>query len=743
MSDKAKSKKQLEAEVDKLRLQVEELQDYKSKYLHSEKELERKEKRFQSVTESINVGLYRNTAGPKGKFVEANRALIKMFGYKSREEFFETKVSDLYLNPEDRRVFSEKLQRDGYVRNEILQLKKKDGTPLFCSVSAVAIRDEGGIPKYFDGIIEDFTEREEAEEALRQSEEKFRNIVESSPMGMHMYEINTQGELIFTGANQAADKILGIENSQFIGKTFEEAFPSLADTVVPVKYKQAAVQGFHWKTDQITYKEDRIQGAYEVYAFQTSPGKMVAVFLDVTERKQAEEALKESDERYMSLFERSLFGVYVHDFAGCFLDANQAALNMLGYEAEEFKQLSFVNLLDRAQRGKALKRIQEILQLGYQEKPSQFRLKTKDGRFVWVETEATLLYRKGEPFAIQGIARDVTEEKMAQEAILESEEKYRAIFESFYDVYYRTDKEGRITIISPSVKAQAGYDPEDVIGHPVTDFYENPSERDVFTQDVKEKGVVNDYELQLLAKDGRVIEVSASSKLVFDKNGRPIGVEGVLRDITGRKQAEEQLKASLKEKDVLLQEIHHRVKNNMQIVSSLINLQSRRVQDKRVKEMFKESRDRIKAMALIHEKLYQSKNLAEINLARYVESLVLHLHHIYRVDSNKVHMQQKVEDVFLDINTAIPFGLILNELLSNALKHAFPGGRQGRILLKLHKNHTKHHLLVKDNGVGFPKDFDFQNPDSLGIQLISDLVEQIGGTIELGRRGGTEFKISF
>ncbi len=739
-----KTRRQLLQDLERLRRRIEELEKLASGTLRLKTELNHRERRFQNILDTVNVGLYRNTAGPKGRFVEVNPALMKIFGYEFKEELLKVNVSDFYRHPSERRRFSEKMKAQGFVRNEQLELKKRDGTPIFCTVSAIAVEDAKGRVRYFDGIIEDRTDQIKAEEALRRSESKFRNIVEASPMGIHLYELDADQRLVFVGANPAADKILNVDNSRFIGKSIEEAFPPLADTEIPRRYREAAVQGKSWHADQVLYEDNKIEGAYEVYAFQTSPGRMAAMFLDITERKQAEEALKESEECYLSLFERSLYAVFIHDFTGRFLDANQAALDLLGYTRRDIPLLSFPDILESEFLDKAYAGVQQILEIGHQPRPAEYRLKTKNGQQVWVEAEATLLYRRGEPYAVQGIARNITEYKQTEAALRESEVKYRAIFESFHDVYYRTDREGHVTIISPSVRTQAGYAPEDVIGHPVTDFYLNPDERQNFNQSLKEQGMVNDYELQLLAKDGRVIEVSASSKLIFDASGNPEGVEGVLRDITDRKNAEECLKASLKEKEVLLQEIHHRVKNNMQIISSLLNLQSQRVKNADAKEMLHESRDRIRAMALIHEKLYQSQNLAKVNLGQYIDSLTVHLYHIYAADSMDIRLDLRTNDVFLDINTAIPCGLIINELVSNALKHAFPDGHHGFIRLEVSTGcDGRRCLIVKDNGVGLPAGFDIHKPQTLGMQLVKDLAAQIGGSIRVDTRGGTCFTITF
>jgi PAS domain S-box-containing protein len=281
MRDERKTKKELIQELGRLRHRVAHLEKMKQNCAQLETQLECGEKRFQSVIDNINVGLFRNTTGPKGRFIEVNKALVRIFGFESRDEVLTLNVSELYLNPEDRRKFSRKLQQKGHVRDEKVTLKKKDGIPINCSITAVSVLDSAGEIRFFDGVIEDVTEQQKAEEALRDSEKKFRNIVEASPMGMHLYELNSDDRLVFIGANQAADRILQVDNSQFIGKTIEEAFPPLTQTEIPKRYREAASLGKFWQTDQVVYEDNVIKGAYEVYAFQTAPGRMVAMFLDI------------------------------------------------------------------------------------------------------------------------------------------------------------------------------------------------------------------------------------------------------------------------------------------------------------------------------------------------------------------------------------------------------------------------------------------------------------------------------
>jgi two-component sensor histidine kinase/DNA-binding response OmpR family regulator len=210
-----------------------------------------------------------------------------------------------------------------------------------------------------------------------------------------------------------------------------------------------------------------------------------------------------------------------------------------------------------------------------------------------------------------------------------------------------------------------------------------------------------------------------------------------------RKRAEKQIWTALQEKEVLLKEIHHRVKNNLQIISSLLDLQSDYIEDEQTRQLFQESRNRVKSMALIHERLYRAQDLAKVDFAEYIQSLARDVFRSYRTHATGIALRVNVEDVFLGVDTAIPCGLMINELVSNALKYAFPDGRGGEICVELFSDNGQFTLAVRDNGVGFPKDLDFRNTESLGLKLVVTLVKQLKGTIALHRDGGTAFEIKF
>jgi two-component sensor histidine kinase len=232
---------------------------------------------------------------------------------------------------------------------------------------------------------------------------------------------------------------------------------------------------------------------------------------------------------------------------------------------------------------------------------------------------------------------------------------------------------------------------------------------------------------------------------IFDNKGNVTQVVEYNLDITERKKVEENLKASLREKDIFLREVHHRIKNNMAVISSLLNLQSRYIKDEQYKEIFKESVARLKTMSLIHDKLYRSEDLSKVVFSEYISDMVDKMYRSYDLSSRKITLTKEIEKITtLRIDDAIPCGLIINELVSNSLKHAFPEGQAGEIKVTLRSNKEGDvEMTVSDNGIGMPKDLELENSESMGLTLINALTRQLQSKIELNREKGTEYKISF
>ena len=322
-------------------------------------------------------------------------------------------------------------------------------------------------------------------------------------------------------------------------------------------------------------------------------------------------------------------------------------------------------------------------------------------------------------------------------ALKESERRYRGIFESLQDVYFRTDAEGIVRLISPSVKA-FGYEPAQILGKPVAEFVEGAG--------FDSGGAVSDVEVRVKSPDGRIFDASLNAHPVLGDHDALTGVEGTLRDISERKRAEQKLLASLQEKNVLIKEIHHRVKNNLQIISSLLYLQESRTSDLSLKEAVKDCRNRVLSMALIHEDLYRSRDLRSIDFGKYLTSFVGRLLNAFRL-GKPVTFVHDTESISLDIDKAIPCGLIVNELCTNALKHAFPPGfeeRDPQIRIECRRvGDGRIGIVFSDNGIGLPKDGEPLESGSLGMQIVSRLVGQLGGTILMKRGEGTGFIIEF
>ncbi len=346
-----------------------------------------------------------------------------------------------------------------------------------------------------------------------------------------------------------------------------------------------------------------------------------------------------------------------------------------------------------------------------------------------------------------------------EKELKEIKEWLSTTLKSIGDAVIATDTKGSVTFMNPIAEKLTGWKQEEASGKPLKEVFniiheetgkvaEDPSARVI--QEGKIFGLVN--QTVLVAKDRTRHPIDDSCAPIKDDRGNIIGVVLIFRDITERRRAEAQIRTSLEEKEVLLKEIHHRVKNNMQVVYSLLNIQAENIKNKNVLNMLKKAQNRIRSMALIHEKLYQSKDLAKIEFGDYIRKLATGLFHSYGIDIESIRLKICVANIYLDIYTAIPCGLIINELVSNSLKHAFPDGigekgtsrKEGRINISMSLNSdNKLKLIVSDNGIGFPKDLDFRNTGSLGLQVVNTLVEQLEGSIKLRRHPATSFKIEF
>jgi len=347
------------------------------------------------------------------------------------------------------------------------------------------------------------------------------------------------------------------------------------------------------------------------------------------------------------------------------------------------------------------------------------------------------------------VQREVVERRQAEIALRESEQSYKTLSENLPGLVYRIflRENNRMKFFNTTRIAMTGYSEREMLSGDVSSIIALivPEDRTNVVDEIQRAIMENrpfSVEYRLRHKDGTIRYFSELGATIPGNDDKPLYIDGVIFDMTERKRAEEQIIKSLREKEVLLKEVHHRVKNNMQVICSLLNLQAKGIADKAIRALFEESRNRVSSMALIHEKLYKSKDLAHIDFREYLQSLVAGIAATYK--RHDVDFVTDMEQVALTVNVGIPCGLIVNELISNSLKHAFPEGRRGTIKVGVNRKRDGDYVLsVEDNGVGFPPELDFRTTPSLGLQLVNVLTGQIRGTIELVKAEGSKFKITF
>jgi PAS domain S-box-containing protein len=344
------------------------------------------------------------------------------------------------------------------------------------------------------------------------------------------------------------------------------------------------------------------------------------------------------------------------------------------------------------------------------------------------------------------VGRDITDTKIAEQDLLRSEERYRITAEATGQLVYDHDRRTGKISWQGAVAVVTGYTPEEFqsVGLAQWEAMLHPDDRARVLADLQSSVAARSpfrAEYRFRQKNGTYIDIFENGIFLGSPDGGPTRMLGTMTDISARKQVELQVAASLKEKEVLLKEIHHRVKNNLQVISSLLSLQSSSTTDPHAQEQMRESQNRIRSMALVHERLYQSENLARINFEDYVRSLGAFLFRSYNVQG--IRFLYKIDQCTLSVDSAIPCGLIINELVSNSLKYAFKDRTDGEIEIGfVIVKKTMAVLSVRDNGTGFPRDLDFRTTQTLGLQLVNTLTAQINGTIGLVRDRGTTFSIT-
>jgi len=460
---------------------------------------------------------------------------------------------------------------------------------------------------------------------------------------------------------------------------------------------------------------------------------------DITDRFHAEEALRNSEAHYRQLYQASPAAYQSLDREGKILDVNPAWLEVLGYDREEILGQWFGDFLMPEYQDHFRNNFPRFKKKG-EIRGVEFIMMRKDGSQIITSFQGRIVKgTRGEFKNTHCIFTNITEQKRAQDEIL----KFKTISDRASYGTAIASLKGHLIYLNDTFAQMHGYSPEELSGKSLSIFHNDDQIENVnkLNKQLVETGGYRGEEVWHTRKDGSVFPTLMSANVIKDDDGKSLYLSATATDISERMEDQEKIKASLKEKEIMLKEIHHRVKNNLQIIISLLNLQSQKLKDETVIKTFSESRNRIYSMALVHDKLYQSEDFSNIDFSDYISTMARHLFATY-VSSDKISLELNVQPIDLGLDIAIPCGLIINELISNALKYAFPENRKGCLNISLKDTISDHYvLIVKDDGVGLPEKFNYEETDTLGLRLVQLLCEQINSILKIKSVKGTTFEL--
>lgn len=479
-----------------------------------------------------------------------------------------------------------------------------------------------------------------------------------------------------------------------------------------------------------------------------SDGRLVhmEIAVNITERRRAEQTLEASEQFNRSIIQSSHDCIKIVDPDGTLRYMNEAGQRLL--EIDDISSYLGTSY-DDLWRGSHREDCRNARKVALDGKVGRFTgyTPTTTGKPTWWDIVVTKVSGDGTGEAqLLVVSRDITQRKLTEEALKKSQrllkeaQAYAQIgywtLESDMNSLTWSEEAFRIVGLQPtspvSIETLKGIVHKDDLSHVLSSLSRAMTE-----------GREHNVEYRINRGDGAERWVSCIGAPSRDEQGKILRLTGFVQDITERKQSEQTLTEALKDKEVLLREIHHRVKNNLQVVASLLYLQAMHAAEGATVEALKESGRRIQLMAQIHEKLYRSSSLARVRIDSFIRSLIEDMIASYGIDANRIVLETDLENITLDIDQAIPCSQIVSELVSNALKHAFPVDRKGRIDIRMYTEDDRIALCIEDNGVGMPTGKDWQSTGSIGLQVVSALAKQLGGEVEMTTEGGCRFRIAF
>jgi PAS domain S-box-containing protein len=470
---------------------------------------------------------------------------------------------------------------------------------------------------------------------------------------------------------------------------------------------------------------------------------------DVTERKRTDDLLRESEERFREAMEATNDGVWDWDLETGLGYTNPAYYKMLGYTAEEFPLTvrSWIDYLHPDDKERVLAINQDCIENRIQGFTVEYRMRAKDGSWRWIleRTKALTRNSRGNAVRMIGTHMDITESRRSTELLKESEEKWRSIISTSPDGITIQSMDGLVEEVSDKTAEMFGYGSrEEILGKSIFEFLDPTCHEKAST--LIGEMLMGNYtgaaEYLAVKKDGTRFFIEANAEVMHNLRGEITNVFFIIRDISERKKAEEKIRNLLHEKDLVLKEVHHRIKNNMNTVFSLLRVEANAQDDPQTKGILQDSAGRVESMMVLYDKLYRSENVSALPIKDYLPALVNEIVGIFPQRASS-RIETILDDFVLSERLLSPLGIIINELITNAMKYAFEGRSDGVITIVALKRDGLISISFQDNGVGLPETVTFQNSTGFGMQLIAMLVDQINGSIRIERERGTKFVIEF
>jgi PAS domain S-box-containing protein len=629
--------------------------------------------------------------------------------------------------------------REGWFGPEI-------GLALFTAGTIVGYLSIGGL-----GIWIAYRLETARDAAMRQLTERLQLATRAAHIGIWDWDLATNTLVWDRGMHE----LYGVPEGEFGGTYAEWKRCLVEEDLAPLE--EAVRSALAGSADLTTeFRVRRRDGSVRVMQGRSTvvrdargePLRILGADIDVTAQRDAEASRLASERRFRAIFDNATNLISLLRPDGTVIEANRVSLELVGQPASEVIGRPFwesCGWIDQASSKAQLERAVARATRGELVRHRE-RIGASDGQQTVVDFSLKpILDENGEIAQLLVEGHDITEAHRSRLALEESEERFRAAMEYAAIGIALVSLEGHFLKVNRALSEIVGYSEAELLELTFQDItHPEDLEADLAQANELREGRISHYHMEkrYFHKSGRVVWILLSGSIVRSPAGEPRVFVAEIQDITARKEHEAQLRASVTEKEVLLREIHHRVKNNLQVVSSMLRLQATRAGSRDLAGMFEDAQARIQAMALIHDRLYQSHNVVSIDFGAYLRALTSMLLQVFGRPEQTMGVEYDLETAHLSLDTAIPLALVANELITNSLKHAFPESKRGTIFISLKRAEDELVLRVGDDGAGFPDDFSFDSKRSLGMRLVTSFAHQLRGTLSLHRAGRSEISLS-